>query len=304
MRRPLPTAGAAWRWNSPGVLGLLCGLGAALSWAAGLVAARHGIVQGLTPADLAFHRYVWAGLLLLPAALGGGFGELRATGLRRSFALALVGGPAMAAISYTGFLLAPLGHGALAQPGTAALWGLFLASVVVHEPLAARRLGGALAIVAGLALLAAESAAAIGTHALLGDGLFALAGLLWGSFGIFVRLWDIPARRSAAVVCILSVLLYAPFHALVFGFSTMARAGWGENLLQVVVQAGFAGALAISLAARAAILLGAGRAAAFPAMVPALTVLIGLVALGEAPTAFQLLGLLVVAVGFRFALLP
>jgi len=65
-----------------------------------------------------------------------------------------------------------------------------------------------------------------------------------------------------------------------------------------------AGALAIHLAARAVILLGAGRAAAFPAMVPPATILIGFVTLGETPTLLQLTGLAIVAIGFRFALKP
>jgi hypothetical protein len=41
------------------VAGIACGVGAALMWAAGFVAAQHGIAIGLTPFDLMFHRYVW-----------------------------------------------------------------------------------------------------------------------------------------------------------------------------------------------------------------------------------------------------
>jgi drug/metabolite transporter (DMT)-like permease len=48
------------------VLGVLCGAAAALCWAAGFVAVRRGLDHGLLPADIALHRFVWMGLLLLP----------------------------------------------------------------------------------------------------------------------------------------------------------------------------------------------------------------------------------------------
>src|ERR1041384_7221052 len=62
------------------LLGVACGIGAAFCWAAGFVAARHGILQGLAPADIALHRFVWAGLALLPGALANRFAEVSAIG--------------------------------------------------------------------------------------------------------------------------------------------------------------------------------------------------------------------------------
>ena len=69
--------------------------------------------------------------------------------------------------------------------------------------------------------------------------------------------------------------------------------------MQAVVQGAFAGAGAIYLFTRAVILLGAGRAALFPALVPPFTLLIGYLTLGEVPSVSQLIGLAVVLIGFR-----
>jgi drug/metabolite transporter (DMT)-like permease len=82
----------------------------------------------------------------------------------------------------------------------------------------------------------------------------------------------------------------------------MLAAGWFENLLQIVSQGILSGPAAIYLFTRAVMLLGAGRAAVFPALVPAITLLIGFLALGEAPSWVQVVGLLVVGVGFRLAM--
>ncbi len=64
----------------------------------------------------------------------------------------------------------------------------------------------------------------------------------------------------------------------------MIAAGWQENLLQAVVQGILAGPGAIYLFTRSVVLLGAGRAAVFPSLVPGFTLLIGFLALGEVPS--------------------
>ena len=53
------------------------------------------------------------------------------------------------------------------------------------------------------------------------------------------------------------------------------------------------------LFARTVVLLGAGRAVLFPSLVPPFTLLVGFLALGEVPSVSQLIGLIVVVVGFQ-----
>src|SRR3954465_15037949 len=87
------------------LLGIACGAGAAVFWAAGFVAARHGIDIGFTPADITFHRCFWAGLVLLPLALRDGIGDLNGVGWGRGIVLTFFGGLGIAFVSYSGFLL-------------------------------------------------------------------------------------------------------------------------------------------------------------------------------------------------------
>lgn len=291
-------------WLSARVIGTLCGIAAALFWAAGLVAAKHGVAVGLTPADLAFHRFVWSGVLLVPGLWRMGMADLGGAGWNRGLIILLLAGPLQAISSYTGLTLAPLGHGAVIHPASAALGGLLLATLVLKEPLSTARLVGVIAIVCGLIVFAGEAVTSIGMHALAGDSLFATAGLLWAAFTLCLRRWRMDGMHAAAIVGVLSLLIYAPLHALIFGFNTMIAAGWMENLIQIAVQGVFAGLLALFLFARTVSALGAGRASTFPALVPGLTMLIGFIALGEIPTPMQLLGLAVVVVGFRFAMKP
>jgi drug/metabolite transporter (DMT)-like permease len=289
--------------KSSGILiGVLCGIGASLGWAAGFVAAKHGIAIGFSPADLAFHRFFWSGLLLIPLALRGGLLDLGGIGWSRGLVMSILSGPPQAMIAYTGFMLVPLGHGTTIQPACAALSGLILASLVLHEKLTPHRVVGGATIIAGLLIFGFESLTTIGSHGIGGDLLFAIAGLFWATFGTLLRHWRLSGARAIAIVGALSALVYAPLHGLFVGYEGILRMSLAENMLQVVVQGLLAGMLPIYLFARAVILIGAGRTATFPALVPVFSLIIGYLALGVVPTIAQLVGLAIVVVGFRFAL--
>jgi drug/metabolite transporter (DMT)-like permease len=283
-------------------IAICCGAGAAACWAIGLVAARHGIAVGLTPMDLAFHRFMWSGLFLLPLVWRWGFGNMGGIGWTIGIVLMVLGGPGLSILSHAGFILAPLGHGAVVQPATVTLFGLVLATFILREHISATRIAGALIIVGGLVLMGIDALLNIGTHALGGDALFMAAGICWATTLIILRLRKIDSIRATVVISVLSLLIYAPLHAVLFGFQNMLGVGWRENLLQIVTQGILSGPLATYLSAYAASVLGAGRGATFSSLVPAFTMLIGVLALGEWPTAIQLCGLIVVAAGFRLVM--
>jgi drug/metabolite transporter (DMT)-like permease len=284
------------------LIAICCGVGAAACWGIGLVSARHGIAIGLTPMDLAFHRFMWSGLFMLPLVWGWGFRTMGGIGWPLGIAMMFLGGPGLSILSHAGFILAPLGHGAVIQPATATLGGLLLATIVLREHISRARVLGAFIIVGGLVLMGVDALLNIGTHALGGDALFVGAGVCWATMLTILRLKKIDSIRATVVISVLSLLIYAPLHALLFGFQNMLAVGWRENLLQIVTQGILSGPLATYLSAYAASVLGAGRGATFSALVPAFTMAIGVAALGEWPTAVQLCGLIVVAAGFRLVM--
>ncbi len=290
MDRVLPPA------RSATALGILCGAGAALCWALGFVSARHGVAVGMSPIVIALYRFVWSGLLFIPVVARGGVGNLGGVGWGRGIVLALLGGLPQAALSYAGFLLVPLGHGAIIQPSCASLGGLLLAALVLREPLPARRIGGALVMVVGLMVIGTEALKTLGMHGLTGDSMFVAAGFSFAIFGILLRLWRIPPVAATAVISVLSL---AGLPLFIYRLGDVLAVGFYENLLQAVVQGALAGAGAIYLFTRAVVLLGASRAVLFPSLVPPFTLLVGYLALGEVPSMSQLAGLAIVLVGFR-----
>jgi drug/metabolite transporter (DMT)-like permease len=220
-------------------------------------------------------------------------------GWSKSVLLTLAGGPLVASLSYAGFLYVPLAHGGLIQPACGAVGGLLLARFLLNERLPAQRAVGGAVIILGLCVIAGEALATIGVHGLAGDLAFAAAGLCFAVFATLLRKWRIAPLRAVAVTGVVSLGLI-PIYWAAFGFRNMIAQGFFENLLQAFGQGIFGGAGATYLFTQSVVLLGAGRAALFPTLVPGFALLLGPLLLGEMPTAFQLFGFAIVLVGFRF----
>src|SRR3954468_18547964 len=221
--------------QAPALVGVLCGLAAALFWALGFAGTRHGLKLGFTPVDLLVHRYVWSGIAFLPLVIRGGISDLCGIGWGRGLALMVLGGPVMSLISYTGFLFVPLGHGSVIQPSCATLGGLLLAAVLLGERVSLSRLSGAIVIVAGLAVIGSESIGHIGQSGVLGDLIFVFTGFMFAGFATLVRYWRVSAFSAAPVISVLSLALF-PLHAAFGGLGRMAALGLGENALQALAQ--------------------------------------------------------------------
>ena len=286
--------------TAPALLGVTCGLAAALFWALGFAATRHGLKVGFTPVDLLVHRYVWSGIAFLPLVARAGISDLCGIGWSRGLALLVLGGPVMSLISYTGFLFVPLGHGSVIQPSSATLGGLFLAALFLMEKISASRLAGAIVIVGGLGVIGAESIGHIGADGVLGDLIFVLTGFMFAGFGALLRRWRISPVSAALVINVLSLLLL-PVYLLTGGLARVAAIGIGENAIQALAQGVLAGPAALYLFAVSVQRLGVARAAVIPACVPALTLLTGWLLLGEPPTMLQTAGLVTVLCGFYLA---
>jgi len=287
------------RFNSVAV-GITSGVGASLFWAAGFAGTRHGLNAGFFPADLTIHRFLWFGLAMLPIVLRAGINDLNGIGWGRGISLAVLGGPVFAIISFSGLLLVPLGHGGVIQPSCAMLGGLLLAALLLGEKILIARAVGSLIIICGLVVLGVEAVTTIGVHGVAGDLIFVLTGFMFATFGALLRLWRIAPMPAAAIISVLSLFAVPAYWAL-GGFDHMIALGWRENFLQAVLQGVLAGPAAIYLFARSIALLGAGRAAVFPTLVPPFVLLIGWLALGEVPSVLQLIGLVIVLFGFQLA---
>lgn len=278
--------------------GFLCGaimaLGASLSFAA----ARAGILGGLLAVDMIFARFIVAGLIMLPLLLHYGLGNLAGLGWRRALILTVLGGAPFALLQTSGYGFAPLAHGAVIAPATVTIVSTIGAAVFLRERLGRNHMIGAAVVLAGIGLIGWDGMMQpSGERAWLGDLLFFLSSVLWAGFTLLLRHWRVPALRATAVVSVLSCVLTIPAYLAAMGTAHLAALPLGFLAFQGLVQGGLQGAITMIAYSQAVMLLGVSRAVLFPAIVPAVSVVLGIPIVGEIPSALQVAGLGLVTLG-------
>lgn len=281
--------------------GIAFGLVAALIWGSYMAISNHGIEAGLRPADLAFIRYTVAGLLLLPWLVRHAPLNLGGIGWRKGLTLSLFAGPLFVLVGTSGYRFAPLAHGAVIQLGALTVASFLLASALIGERAGRRRLAGLGVIVAGLAVTAGPSLFEGGSTAWIGDLLFVAAGVMWALFTVLQRRWAIDPMAATAVVSVASAAIYVPFYLANEGVTRIAATAPAMLAEQILVQGVLGGMIALFAFSRAVQDLGAGRAALFPTLAPAIAILAGIPLDGGVPTALQSAGLLILSLGMLIA---
>jgi drug/metabolite transporter (DMT)-like permease len=136
-----------------------------------------------------------------------------------------------------------------------------------------------------------------GERAWLGDLLFFTSSILWACFTLLLRHWRVPALRATAVVSVLSCLVSTPAYLLWAGPAHLATLPLATLAFQGLIQGGLQGAITMVAYGQAVVLLGVSRAVLFPAIVPAMSVLVGIPIVGEIPSVLQIGGLALVTLG-------
>jgi drug/metabolite transporter (DMT)-like permease len=283
--------------------GYFCGcvlaLGASLSFAT----ARAGIINGLTPSDLILMRFSVAGVVLLPLLLRWGLPTLAGIGWRRGLILTVLGGPAFALKQMGGYAFAPLAHGAVIHPASVTILSTGIAAALLGERLSRGHLIGAGLVIGGIVLISWQGLhAATGVGSWVGDLLFFASAVLWAGFTVLIRHWRLPAIRVIAVVSVLSLLVVLPSYLAWYGLEHLRARPPLPMAMQALVQGLLQGIVALTAYSQAIRVLGVSRAVLFPAMVPGISILIGIPIVGEVPNATQVIGLLLVTIGLVCAI--
>jgi drug/metabolite transporter (DMT)-like permease len=99
------------------------------------------------------------------------------------------------------------------------------------------------------------------------------------------------------VIAVVALLTYVPIYLMVVGPDRLLRASTSLLLVEGLVQGVGAGIGSLFLYAKTVQILGAARAAVFPALAPGIAALLAWPILGHLPTGYETLGLAVAIVG-------
>lgn len=276
------------------VQGAVCGIAAVSIWSGWIVVARLGLRTSLTPWDIAALRFGVAGVLLLPYVWRRGLAIDR---LGWGGLLAIVlGGAAPVFLANAGLLFAPAAHAGAFFPGVMPLMVALLAAVLLQEPFSrAKKIGFAL-ILSGVLAIAWGSGGEVGSLQNLGHALFLGAALAWAFYTVAMRKARLDGLHAAAISAVGSMCLYLPVFVVLPG-STLASAPLGDVALQAVVQGVLTAIISLLLYGRAVSILGASSGAAFAALCPAMTALLGIPMLQEWPSTLDWVAIGLISAG-------
>jgi len=261
--------------------GALYGLGAVSIWSGWIVVARLGLRTSLTPWDIAALRFGIAGILMLPYVyrMGLAIDRLGWPGL----AAIVLGGAGPVFFANTGLIFAPAAHAGALFPGVMPLMVALLAAVVLREVLTMGKKIGFALILPGVLVIIWNTGGSFGSMQTVGHGLFLCAGLAWAFYTVALRKARLGGLHAAAISAVGSMTLYLPVYVLL-PIGTLDTAPWGDVALQGVVQGVLTAIISLLLYGRAVAILGASSGAAFAALCPAMTALLGIPILGEWPS--------------------
>lgn len=278
-------------------LAVLAGIGLVAITAIQFTAARFSLREHLSAADIVILRFGGAAIAFLPIFWRTGLRELKALGMRKALILSLLAGLPYPLIINQGLSLAPASHAAALCPASIVLFTFLISRIVLGEVAKAPTILGIIAVIAGL-LLFVMPLGETPRDSLAGDLLFVGSGALFALYGVLVRAWMVPPVTATGAVVLLSCVPLPLLHIL--APSGIGIASGAEIAVQIVIQGFLAGAAAIVLFSFAATRLGAQKAALFLPWTPIVTAAIGMVFLGETPSAQQFLAIGIMMGGMLF----
>jgi drug/metabolite transporter (DMT)-like permease len=284
--------------------GVACGASCSLIWGIQAVVSRQSVADDLTATDVTVVRFLVAGLVLFPVAMRAGqfpFGRLSPS---RAVIIACLAGAPYSLVLVGGAAFAPAIHSAVIGPGLIPFVAALLAFILFGEQLSAPKLAGLALVVIGVGVFSIDAliGAAAREGAWRGDLLFALTAVMWASFGLLAKRWNVGAVEGTASICVLSLLsmpLWAPLLPMRLAQASAIAVG-----LQAIYQGLFVGVLSLMLYTRCVMLLGPAAASLFVPLVPIVTALGGVLLLGEQPSISEWVGMVAVVCGMIVALLP
>lgn len=279
-------------------LGYAAVISAVTIWGAWVALTRHAVIGSLTPASVTLLRVGIPALLLVPVLFRIGVWPKGKT-VPFLFCILGAGAPFLLIIG-NGMRFAPTADVGPLVPGTMPLIVALLSVIILKEKLGwARALGFALCA-AGVLTIAGRSILAASGDTSFGHLLLITAAFCWACYTVAFRFVGVTAIEMAALVSFWSALAMLPFGVppLIEAFG---KGAYGDIIVQVIIQGLGSGLVALILYNVGIVRLGASRAAAFVALVPALATLIAIPLLKEIPDLASIIGVVTTGLGVLLA---
>lgn len=264
-------------------------------WSGSLVMLRLGVTTSLNAYDLTALRFGVAALILAPVVPWRGIGTDR-LGLIGLVAMVIAFGAPYVLLISIAMKTAPASAAGALNPGVMAIISVLLGWIVFGDKIGLARLLGLVVTATGIVLFTRAGGAITTGHLILIG-----TGSMWAFYALIVRHAAVPALNATAIVAVGSAVFYLPLYVVALPKQILTA-----PLADVLMQAGFQGVLvsvvAIYAFNRSAELLGSVAGATLPALIPVVTLGLGVFVLGEKAGSGEIASAILVTIGLALIL--
>jgi drug/metabolite transporter (DMT)-like permease len=211
--------------------------------------------------------------------------------------ICLLAGAPFGLLMFGGLQFAPASHAAVFPFAAMSVMGSVLSAWFLGDALTPRKLFGIGIVLLGLLVLSGIDANQLNGSTLFGDALFVAAGAMWAGFGVLLRKHRLSPVTATALISASALVLYVPMYLIMIGPSRLLAASPVVFWTEVLVQGVIAGAGTLYTYSKMVALLGADRAAVFPALAPGIAAVVAWPVLGHIPGTAEIAGLTLAMVG-------
>jgi drug/metabolite transporter (DMT)-like permease len=258
---------------------IVASLVAVLIWAAWFPITKLAVNSTLNEWQLCVIRFFVSGTIAIPILVRTGFGVSPGIGgVVRAIAIAICAGVGYVALASIALEFAPSIYG-MVTPVSMATSSTVLAIFFSGRTINAFTITSFFLFAIGIALLA-NGESRSDPYAFVGIVLFVAAGMLFSVYNIAVSRWRLDPFHATALVSFYSFLIAIPVGIWQFG-GNMPPISWPELALQALYQGVLVSYVALLLFTYAIKRFGASRASYLALLVPATSVLLSTLVLGE-----------------------
>lgn len=282
--------------------GALWGLFAISIWVSWILYTRVGVTSAtskMSPYDLVALRFACAGLVMLPILWRRGLAVGR-TGAGNWLLIVSCAGVPYVLLASSGLQYAPAAQAGALIPGTLPLWAALLAMLFLKEHISGLRRIGLALIPVGIVTILGAGLFHFETGYWRGHLMFIGASITWATFTIAMRRSGLEAMHAAAIVSVVSAVVYLPVY-LLFLPHQLSATPWSAIIGQTLFQGIVVSIVSLVAYARAVNILGASLGASFASLVPVLAMLAAIPLLGEVPGLSDVIGIVVITAGVFLA---
>ena len=280
--------------------GLLSAISTVIIWAGFMLVTRFAVQGSFTVEEILVLRLIPSTIVMIPwmwrlGVLPYGLPWPRA-------AMLMVGASAVFPyIISKGLAYAPASDGGALAPGMLPFWAALAAYALAGEiPGPRRRIGLAMILAGAMVVSLWSILSGVTDGAWRGHLMFLTGSGLWAIYSVIFRQSGLTPMHGLVIGLFWGTLTIIPL-LLLTGNVSFATANWGDIGIMVVIQGFIIGILATLSFSYAVKLLGAAESAAFGALTPVLTLLGGVIFLGESVGLLKVFGVILVAVGVFLA---